>query len=110
MVSSGNLSLIHISLPRKITDSIKKGFGFVPEDRRNQGFTPLLSIERNVALTNYDTLAKGGFVKQGKEKKLGIDMVETVSYTHLNVCHADAGRFILQTKAYDASGGAGKLY
>lgn len=63
-------------LPRKITDNIKKGFGFVPEDRRNQGFISLLSIEKNVALTNYDTIAAKGFVKKGKEKSLGIDMVE----------------------------------
>ncbi|MBS5641827.1 sugar ABC transporter ATP-binding protein [butyrate-producing bacterium] len=76
---SGTVEFEGKALPRKITDSIKKGFGFVPEDRRNQGFTPLLSIERNVALTNYDTLAKGGFVKKGKEKKLGIDMVERLN-------------------------------
>ena len=64
---------------KKIADSIKKGFGFVPEDRRNQGFTPLLSIERNVALTNYDTLANGGMVHTGKEKKLGKDMVDRLN-------------------------------
>lgn len=56
---------------KKIADSIKKGFGFVPEDRRNQGFTPLLSIERNVALTNYDSLANGGMVHTGKEAGTG---------------------------------------
>ena len=64
---------------KKIADSIKKGFGFVPEDRRNQGFTPLLSIERNVALTNYDSLANGGMVHTGKEKKLGQDMVDRLN-------------------------------
>ena len=64
---------------KKIADSIKNGFGFVPEDRRNQGFTPLLSIERNVALTNYDTLANGGLVHTGKEKKLGQDMVDRLN-------------------------------
>ena len=63
-------------LDRKIGKSIKDGFGFVPEDRRNQGFTPLLSIERNVALTNYDTLSKYEFVDRAGEKKLGNTMVE----------------------------------
>lgn len=63
-------------LDRKIGKSIKDGFGFVPEDRRNQGFTPLLSIEKNVALTNYDTLSKYNFVDRPGEKKLGNDMVD----------------------------------
>ena len=66
-------------LSKQITKNIGIGFGFVPEDRRNQGFTPLLSIEKNVALTNYDTLAKNGFVKAAAEKKLGVDMVERLA-------------------------------
>lgn len=66
-------------LPKSIRKNIDLGFGLVPEDRRNQGFTPLLSIERNVALTNYDTLASGSFVKAAKEKALGIKMVEDLS-------------------------------
>lgn len=40
--------------------SIKKGFGFVPEDRRSHGFIPLLSINKNSALTNYDLIPKKG--------------------------------------------------
>lgn len=36
--------------------SIEAGFGFVPEDRRVQGFIPQLSINKNTALTNYDIL------------------------------------------------------
>ena len=40
--------------------SILKGIGFVPEDRRNQGFIPLLSTTKNVALTNYDIVKKNG--------------------------------------------------
>ncbi|MEJ8734153.1 MULTISPECIES: sugar ABC transporter ATP-binding protein [Mediterraneibacter] len=76
---SGTVEFEGKPLARKITDSIKNGFGFVPEDRRNQGFTPLLSIERNVALTNYDTLAASGFVKSGKEKELGKEMVDRLN-------------------------------
>lgn len=45
----------------------------MPEDRRTQGFVPLLSIEKNVALTNYDTLATKGLVKSFKEKTWGAD-------------------------------------
>lgn len=40
--------------------SIAAGIGFVPEDRRNQGFIPLLSTTKNIALTNYDIIKKNG--------------------------------------------------
>jgi ribose transport system ATP-binding protein len=40
--------------------SILEGIGFVPEDRRNQGFIPLLSTTKNVALTNYDIVKING--------------------------------------------------
>jgi len=40
--------------------SIRAGVGFVPEDRRGQGFIPLLSTTRNVALTNYDIIRRTG--------------------------------------------------
>lgn len=66
-------------LPKDIHKNIGLGFGLVPEDRRNQGFTPLLSIEKNVALTNYDTLASGPIVNAAKEKELGVKMVESLS-------------------------------
>jgi ribose transport system ATP-binding protein len=55
---------------------IRKGFGLVPEDRRTQGFVPLLSVERNVAATNYDRLTRFGIVNIGNEKKIGRDAVK----------------------------------
>ena len=76
---SGTIEFEGSPLSSQIVKNIGKGFGFVPEDRRNQGFTPLLSIEKNVALTNYDTLANAGFVNRGKEKKLGREMVDRLN-------------------------------
>jgi ribose transport system ATP-binding protein len=38
--------------------SISNGICLVPEDRRSQGFIPLLSIKRNIALPNYDLIGK----------------------------------------------------
>ena len=60
-------------LPCHVSETIAKGFGLVPEDRRNQGFIPLLSIERNIAVPNYDFLSKASNVNRAEEKKLGID-------------------------------------
>jgi ribose transport system ATP-binding protein len=50
---------------------ISRGFGLVPEDRRSQGFVPLLSVERNIAVTNYDILSRGGIVRSRNEKEMG---------------------------------------
>ena len=48
--------------------SIRAGFGFVPEDRRGQGFIPLLSVNRNTALTNYDRIRKNGLAVSDKDE------------------------------------------
>lgn len=66
-------------LNNNVRECIKKGFGFVPEDRRNQGFIPLLSIEKNEALTNYDQLSKLGIVSRKDEKILGKKLVQELS-------------------------------
>ena len=73
---SGEVLFEGQKLPNSVKETLKRGFGLVPEDRRNQGFVPLLSIEKNVAMTNYDTLAHLGFVNGAGEKKLGKKMVE----------------------------------
>ena len=51
---SGEVFLDGKKLDPSPKNSILEGIGFVPEDRRGQGFIPLLSTTRNVALTNYD--------------------------------------------------------
>lgn len=55
-------------LPCRVSETIARGFGLVPEDRRNQGFIPLLSIERNIAVPNYDFLSKASNVNRAEEK------------------------------------------
>ena len=59
-----------------ISKSVANGFGLIPEDRRTQGFSPLLSVTKNVALTSYDKIAKGGFVRTADENNLGDKAVE----------------------------------
>ncbi|MDR2021354.1 MAG: sugar ABC transporter ATP-binding protein [Treponema sp.] len=54
--------------PRK---SIDAGIALVPEDRRGQGFIPLLSIKRNTALPNYDLInRKFGAISSKKELEM----------------------------------------
>lgn len=59
--------------------SIRAGFGFVPEDRRGQGFIPLLSTVKNVALTNYDIVKKNGAaISDADELDMGKRAIEKI--------------------------------
>lgn len=64
----GKITLNGQSLKPTPKKCIAKGFGFVPEDRRTQGFIPQLSIKRNVALTNYDIIRKIGLAISQKDE------------------------------------------
>lgn len=66
--SSGEIYLEGQKYVPTVKRSIKRGFGFVPEDRRNQGFIPLLSINRNTALTNYDLIRRRALALSKKEE------------------------------------------
>ena len=67
--TSGNIYIFgkkHV--PGSTRKSIKKGFGFVPEDRRGEGFIPLLSVNKNTAITNYDLISKKLMAISSKEE------------------------------------------
>ena len=72
---SGEILLEGQPYKPSVTRSVATGFGLIPEDRRTQGFSPLLSVTGNVAVTNYDKLAKSGFVNKADENKLGMEAV-----------------------------------
>jgi ribose transport system ATP-binding protein len=55
-------------VPSSTRKSINSGIGLIPEDRRSQGFIPLISIKRNIALPNYDLIdRKFGAISSKKE-------------------------------------------
>ena len=76
---SGTVILDGKTLNPSPKNSILAGIGFVPEDRRNQGFIPLLSTTKNVALTNYDILPKAGFsVSDSAELEMSKKAIESI--------------------------------
>ncbi len=78
-MKSGKVILNGVELKPSPKNSIKAGFGFIPEDRRNQGFIPLLSTKRNVALTNYDIVKKSGLaISDADELKMGQNAIEKI--------------------------------
>jgi ribose transport system ATP-binding protein len=68
--SKGTITLNGKPVKKSISKNIRNGFSLVPEDRRSQGFFPVLSIEKNVTIASYDKLAKFGVVSRKKEIEL----------------------------------------
>ena len=81
---SGKIELEGKAYQPKIKKAVAAGFGLIPEDRRTQGFSPLLSVTGNVALTNYDRLSRKGFVNKEEEDRLGRQVVELVDLRPAN--------------------------
>ena len=67
-------------LPSSVIKRIRAGFGLIPEDRRNQGFVPMLNVNRNIAITNYDKLSKvNTFVNQKAELSMCKKAIEQLN-------------------------------
>jgi ribose transport system ATP-binding protein len=65
--------------PTTTRDSISRGIGLVPEDRRSQGFIPFLSIKRNNALPNYDLINRQfGAISSKKEMELCLESIKNL--------------------------------
>lgn len=74
--AKGKILLNGKPVSRSVVKNIKAGFGLVPEDRRNEGFVPLLSIEKNLAIASYDRLARFGIVNRKKEAAFAADAIK----------------------------------
>jgi ribose transport system ATP-binding protein len=72
----GKITLNGKPVSRSVARNIKAGFGLVPEDRRNEGFIPLLSIEKNLAIASYDKLARFGVVNRKKEVEFAMEAIK----------------------------------
>ena len=75
---SGKIELEGKPYQPQIKKAVAEGFGLIPEDRRTQGLSPLLSVTGTVALTNYDKISSKGFVSKAREEELGRHAVRLV--------------------------------
>lgn len=73
--SSGAIELDGAPVSRSVRKNIQAGFGFVPEDRRKEGFFPVLSVEQNITITSYDRLSKASFISRKKEIRHAEDAI-----------------------------------
>jgi ribose transport system ATP-binding protein len=59
-----------------IARNIRMGFGLVPEDRRVEGFIPVQSMEKNIAIASHDRLSKFGFMSARGEARWAEDAIK----------------------------------
>ncbi|MDR2771188.1 MAG: sugar ABC transporter ATP-binding protein, partial [Clostridiales Family XIII bacterium] len=59
-----------------IAKNIHMGFGLVPEDRRVEGFIPVQSMEKNIAVASHDRLSRLGFMNARREARWAEDAIE----------------------------------
>lgn len=52
------------------SDALKYGIAYVPEDRKKDGFVPLMSICENASMSSYKELSHVGVIDKEKQKKL----------------------------------------
>jgi ribose transport system ATP-binding protein len=55
---TGTITLNGKPVSRSVIRNINNGFGLVPEDRRQEGFNPIQTIEKNICIASYDVLSK----------------------------------------------------
>ena len=65
--NAGAITVNGKPIGKTVGANIRNGFGLVPEDRRREGYVPVLSVERNITAASYDKLARIGFVSQKTE-------------------------------------------
>ena len=65
--SGGTITLGGKPVSRSVRRNIRCGFGLVPEDRKSEGFFPVLSIERNINSASFDLISKLSFISRRRE-------------------------------------------
>jgi len=66
---------VHIHSPE---DAVKKGIGFLPEDRKASGLLPLLSVKMNISLASLPKMALLGFLNLSEITKESERYVESL--------------------------------
>ncbi len=55
---------------RSPAEAIKLGIGFLTEDRKDQGFVPMMSVKENISLPNLRPIQKSTVISSRRERKI----------------------------------------
>ena len=85
---SASIELEGVKLPKRYSpfDLIKKGFALVPENRRDEGLFPVMSVEYNMTLKVLKKFISGISYNKEKEDAIYEDFVKELS---IKVAHRD---------------------
>jgi ABC-type sugar transport system ATPase subunit len=56
--------------PNSPVKSIRRGIGFVPEDRKLQGLVLGMAVRENATLANLERVSRGGLIKKSEERNI----------------------------------------
>jgi len=76
---SGTVEVAGVPTARGVPAALEAGIGFVPRDRRHQGFVPQLGIAENATMSIASRLGRGGFVNLRKRDDLARTMITDLS-------------------------------
>jgi ABC-type sugar transport system ATPase subunit len=65
--------------PNSPVESIRRGIGFVPEDRKLQGLVLNMSVRENATLANLERVSRGGLIKNHEERNIADYYVEKLA-------------------------------
>jgi ABC-type sugar transport system ATPase subunit len=64
--------------PNMPVEAIKRGIGFVPEDRKLQGLVLGMAVRENSTLASLENISIGGLIKGGEERKIAVQYVKSL--------------------------------
>lgn len=59
-------------------DAVKKGAGFVPEDRKVEGIFPYMSVQDNLTLTIMGKISRGGIINHKRMRQITVDYIDRI--------------------------------
>jgi ribose transport system ATP-binding protein len=86
-INEGSIEYLGAPFVPSVTNSIRSGIGFIPEERRLQGILATQSILRNIGITNLDRVAPRSIVKAGVERDFAERGIKLVNVKPPNAEH-----------------------
>lgn len=80
----GSITLDGKPVAKTADKAVRQGIGLVPEDRRLEGLVLLLSMADNIALSNYDQLAKGSLTNSRRNQEAARQSIEKLDIKPAN--------------------------
>ena len=59
-------------------DALKYGIAYVPEDRKQDGFVPFMSICENIGMSSYNKISNAGIINKTSEKNLADHYIDAL--------------------------------